>query len=87
MASVDVTGLGEWYKFLDFNALTLLTPGVLGGCTIYFSVRTFRHMAVLPSCILLLMAVFYCVLFTTGTSVQEATENGWIMETVESPSW
>ncbi|KAL7537523.1 hypothetical protein ACHAXR_007882 [Thalassiosira sp. AJA248-18] len=87
MASVDVTGLAEWYKFFNWTALTFLTPGVLGGCTIYFSVRTFRHMAVLPSCIVMLMIAFYGILYATGTSVQEATEIGWINETVDAGSW
>jgi len=87
MASVDVTGLSQWHKFLDRDALILLTPGVIGGCAIYFSVRTLRHMAVLPSSIIMLMVAFYAILWATGTSVQEATENGWINKSVESPSW
>ncbi len=87
MASVDVTGLSQWYKFFDSEALMLLTPGLIGGCAIYFSVRTFRHMAVLPSCIVILLAIFYGTLWATDTTLKEATENGWINETVESPSW
>eukprot|EP00574_Skeletonema_japonicum_P000337 CAMPEP_0201740820 /NCGR_PEP_ID=MMETSP0593-20130828/46498_1 /ASSEMBLY_ACC=CAM_ASM_000672 /TAXON_ID=267983 /ORGANISM="Skeletonema japonicum, Strain CCMP2506" /LENGTH=286 /DNA_ID=CAMNT_0048235141 /DNA_START=1 /DNA_END=861 /DNA_ORIENTATION=- len=84
---VDVTGLSQWYKFLDPDALKLMAPGVLGGCVIYFSVRTFRHMAVLPSTIAMLMVVFYLTLWATGMSVEEATQLGWINPTVESPSW
>ena len=87
MAMVDVTGLSQWYKFLDPDALKLMAPGVLGGCVIYFSVRTFRHMAVLPSTIAMLMVVFYLTLWATGMSVEEATQLGWINPTVESPSW
>eukprot|EP00579_Thalassiosira_antarctica_P017127 CAMPEP_0201946200 /NCGR_PEP_ID=MMETSP0903-20130614/54294_1 /ASSEMBLY_ACC=CAM_ASM_000552 /TAXON_ID=420261 /ORGANISM="Thalassiosira antarctica, Strain CCMP982" /LENGTH=706 /DNA_ID=CAMNT_0048489295 /DNA_START=102 /DNA_END=2222 /DNA_ORIENTATION=+ len=87
MAKLDVTGLAQWYKFLDIDALMLLAPGVIGGCAIYFSVRAFRHMAALPSCIIMLLVVFYSILWATGTSVQEATENGWITESVKSPSW
>ena len=87
MAKLDVTGLAQWYKFLDSDALMLLAPGVIGGCTIYFSARIFRHMAVLPSCIIMLLVVFYSILWATGTSVQEATENGWITESVVAPSW
>ena len=73
MASVDVTGLSQWYKFLDPAALTLMAPGILGGCVIYFSVRTLRHMAVLPSTIAMLMVVFYLTLWAKGMSVEEAT--------------
>ena len=87
MASVNVTGLSQWYKFFNANALILLTPGVLGGCFIYYSVRTFRHMSVLPTCIVMLMVVFYVILFATDSSVQEATENGWINEVAETGAW
>jgi len=87
MASVDVTGVRQWYKFLDAEALMLLIPGVVGGCTIYFSVRASRHMAVLPTCIIMIMVAFYGILWGTGTSVEEATELGWINKTVEAPSW
>ena len=87
MASVDVNGLGQWYKFLDGEALMLLLPGVIGGCLIYYSVRTFRHMSVLPSCILMLMVVFYAILWSTNTTIQDATDNGWINKTVKTGSW
>ena len=88
MAEVNVSGLTEWGKFLDVEALTLMTPGVIGGCSIYYSVRTFRHMAVLPTCIVMLMVMFYGVLRATGTSVRDATEYGWINKNFEqSPAW
>ena len=87
MASVNVTGLSQWYKFFNTDALILLTPGVLGGCFIYYSVRTFRHMSVLPTCIVMLMVVFYVILFATDSNIQEATENGWINETKETGAW
>ena len=87
MASVDVTGIGQWYKFLHPRALMLLTPGVMGGCFIYYSVRSFRHMSVLPSCIVALMVIFYAILWATDSSVQDATDNGWINETVTTDAW
>jgi len=87
MASVNVTGLSQWYKFFNVNSLILLTPGVIGGCFIYYSVRTFRHMSVLPTCIVMLMVVFYVILFATDSNIQEATENGWINETKETGAW
>ena len=87
MARLDIEGLQDWYKFLDREALTLLTPGVLGGFAIYFSVRTFRHMAVLPSSIAMIMVLFYLILWIKGMSVEEATEYGWINKAVDSPSW
>lgn len=87
MSQVDVSGPADWYKFLDRDALVLLAPGVVGGSLIYFTVRIYRHIAVLPSMIVLLMVAFYITLWATGTSVQEATESGWISDSEESPSW
>ena len=88
MAEVDVSGLTEWGKFFDVEALILMTPGVIGGCAIYYSVRTFRAMAVLPTCIVMLMVIFHGILRATGTSVQDATEYGWINKNfMQSPAW
>jgi len=88
MALKDVGGIAQWYKFFDWEALKLLAPGVVGGCVIYYSLRKTRgHMAVLPGSIILLMVIFYVVLWITGTSVEEATEYGWINKAQETPSW
>uniref|UniRef100_A0A7S4EEM5 SLC26A/SulP transporter domain-containing protein n=1 Tax=Pseudo-nitzschia australis TaxID=44445 RepID=A0A7S4EEM5_9STRA len=64
-----------------------ILPGVAGGAFIYISVRKFRHVAVLPLCITLLLVVFYVILLVTGTSIEEATDNGWIRKTEEEPAW
>ncbi|VEU42628.1 unnamed protein product [Pseudo-nitzschia multistriata] len=64
-----------------------ILPGVAGGALIYVSVRKFRHAAVLPSCITLLLVAFYVILLVTGTSVETATENGWIRQTQDEPAW
>lgn len=87
MASVNVAGLMQWYKFLEGEALVLLAPGVLGGVFLYYSVGKFRHMAVLPSCIALLLVVFYTLLYCSGTTLKEAMDNGWINEAMETPVW
>ncbi|KAL7546180.1 hypothetical protein ACHAWF_009520 [Thalassiosira exigua] len=86
-SSADVSNLSEWGAFLEPRALTLAAPGVAGGVVIYAAVRTMRHVAVLPTCVAGLLAGFYGVLWTTGTSVREATEGGWINQTPESPAW
>ncbi len=64
-----------------------LLPGVVGGLFIYVSVRRLRHMAVLPSCILLLLCLFYTALIISGTTVEEATRMGWIRSMERPPSW
>ena len=62
-------------------------PGLLGGLGIYVSASYLKHMAVLPCCILALLLIFYVLLWTTDTSVAEATENGWIRKMHEPPRW
>lgn len=61
-------------------------PGVVGGVFIYTSVQTFRHVAVLPVCIFLLLVVFYAGLAVTGSSIDAATEGGWIRKTDPAPA-
>eukprot|EP00536_Pseudo-nitzschia_multiseries_P005944 jgi/Psemu1/303743/fgenesh1_kg.121_\ len=64
-----------------------ILPGVAGGAFVYISVRKFRHVAVLPLCITLLLVTFYLILLVTGTSIEEATESGWIRQTEDEPAW
>ena len=54
---------------------------------IYYCVGKYRHIAVLPTCIVMLMVIFYTLVWSMGLSVEEVTERGWINETVKSPAW
>ena len=67
--------------------LVHILPGVFGGVFIYFSVRVLRHVAVLPTCILILLLMFYTGLSLTGSSIAQATVNGWIREAEPAPVW
>lgn len=64
-----------------------VAPGVLGGILIYASVRTLRHMAVLPSCICFLMLLFYLILWWQGATIEEVTQLGWIRQMDPPPAW
>lgn len=86
MADVTVVNLFQWYKFMEMKALVHLFPGLIGGVLIYRALRTYRHVMVLPTCIVTLLCVFYTWLWLTGCSVYEATEGGWINKTVDSSS-
>jgi MFS superfamily sulfate permease-like transporter len=44
-------------------------------------------MVVLPTCILLLLLIFYTVLWATNTTVEEATKHGWIRGMDPPPVW
>lgn len=67
--------------------LHLVAPGLFGGVFIYGSVRKLRHVAVLPTCICILLVFFYAGLGATGSSIEQATANGWIRESAPAPIW
>ena len=71
--------LCEQFKFV--------LPGILGGIFIYTSVRTLRHVAVLPVGIIILLVFFYIALAMTGSSIEQATEHGWIRQSEPAPVW
>jgi len=85
MANVQVAGIFEWKQFLQPDAILHLLPGLLFGFIIYILVKTIRHMVVLPVCIASLIVAFYVVLFLTSSSIQEARENGWILQNSHPP--
>lgn len=87
MSAVQVSSLLNWYQFFEGAALRLVLPGILGGLTIYLSVRKLRHMAVLPICVMSILSVFYLILYLTNTSLSEAREEGWINEADSPPVW
>ena len=71
--------------FLD-NIIFVL-PGIMGGILIYVLVRRLRHMAVLPTTIAAIFLTFYAVLYLTKSSVEEATDMGWIPKFDKAPVW
>ncbi|CAJ1969406.1 unnamed protein product [Cylindrotheca closterium] len=64
-----------------------IAPGIAGGLFIYYSVRKLKHVAVLPTTILLLFLIFYASLSMSGCTLKEATEDGWIRKAEPSPVW
>ena len=70
-----------------FENLFFVLPGVLGGAFIYVSVRKLRHVAVLPLCITALLVLFYAILVVTGSTIEDATDQGWIRKSEKVPAW
>lgn len=70
-----------------FDNIEFVLPGIMGGILIYVLVRRLRHMAVLPTAIAVLLLTFYAVLFLTKSSVEEATDAGWIPKVPPAPVW
>lgn len=70
-----------------FGNFPFVLPGVLGGAFIYVSVRKLRHVAVLPLCIIILLVLFYAMLIVTGSTIEDATNAGWIRKSEKAPAW
>lgn len=84
ISGLEIMGGGS---FSPVERLMYITPGIAGGTLIYVSVRKLRHVAVLPLCISFLLASFYIILTVTGTSIETATDNGWIRKSQHEPLW
>lgn len=74
----EITEDGSW---------PFVIPGIFGGIIIYVAVRQLKHVAVLPSCMIALLLLFYLVLWITNSSVQQVSEQGWIRAIQEQPHW
>ena len=61
-------------------------PGLLFAVTLYILLRRFSHFLILPGAIVGGIVVFYVVLLLTGTSVDTAAEQGWLLQTLEGDS-
>lgn len=82
MAGTSDVSIGVVLDKMEF-----VLPGLVGGILLYIAVRNLHHMAVLPMGILLVFTLFYVFLWTTNTSVDEATDNGWIRKMDAPPAW
>lgn len=78
---------GVSFPKLVTNNYLLIAPGIAGGLFIYHSVRNLKHVAVLPTTILILFLIFYGTLGISGYTLEEATEDGWIRKAEPAPVW
>ncbi|GKY95087.1 hypothetical protein MPSEU_000472800 [Mayamaea pseudoterrestris] len=62
-----------------------VAPGIAGGMVIYALVRRYRHMAVLPACIVVMLGIFYMTMWLFGATFDDVTRDGWIRTTDEPP--
>ena len=87
MSNVQVSGILEWYKFGHEKQLMWSLPGILGGLAIYISIRTIKHMAVLPCAVATTIVIFYITLGMNGLSLQDAKNLGWVNPADAPPVW
>lgn len=87
MSNVEVEGIMDWYKFGHMRQILLSLPGLIGGIGIYVSMRTIKHMAVLPCAVTLIIVTFYITLEVGGLSLEDAKEMGWVNHADAPPVW
>jgi len=87
LSGIQVSGILQWYKFMDSTALFLMSPGIIGGLGIYYAVRKIKHMAVLPVSIVLIMMAFYMALKMSGLSLEDAKDIGLMSRADAPPVW
>ncbi len=82
-----MAGVPKVTPTIFWNKIVFILPGLCSGILIYVLVRYLQHMAVLPTCIVILFGIFYLVLWFTNTTVADATQEGWIRPSDPPPSF
>ncbi|KAG1689057.1 hypothetical protein DVH05_002825 [Phytophthora capsici] len=72
----SVQGWAELVK--SSHTLMLLAPGLIGGILLAALTSRFRHFAVFPTCILVLPASFFLVVWISGYSLDDARAAGFL---------
>eukprot|EP00571_Detonula_confervacea_P008034 CAMPEP_0172316884 /NCGR_PEP_ID=MMETSP1058-20130122/29856_1 /TAXON_ID=83371 /ORGANISM="Detonula confervacea, Strain CCMP 353" /LENGTH=901 /DNA_ID=CAMNT_0013031315 /DNA_START=50 /DNA_END=2755 /DNA_ORIENTATION=+ len=78
----SMTELSDWRYLLEPHNLLLATPGLLSAAVLTIISRKAKNDAVLPIAMVIIPATFYAVLFFSGTSLEEARDEGWVGEEV-----
>mmetsp|Transcript_22235 Transcript_22235/g.46182 ORF Transcript_22235/g.46182 Transcript_22235/m.46182 type:complete len:554 (+) Transcript_22235:222-1883(+) len=87
MAGAEVKSPREWGKLVEDDKWVLVLPGIFGGLFIYVMVRRLKHMAVLPTCMIGILAVFYVWMWGSGMGISGARSRGWIGDAEPSGDW
>jgi Sulfate permease family len=82
--SKPMMSIVDWNLLLDPQNLLLAGPGLVAGLILTLTSRLATNSGVLPCVMVIIPAVFYIILWVSGTSLEEAREVGWVGET--SPS-
>ncbi|RLN79409.1 hypothetical protein BBJ28_00005411, partial [Nothophytophthora sp. Chile5] len=85
MTTQSIKEPADWSKMANWDAVLLSAPGLIAGAAIFWVNSRWDHMAVMPSCLLGMLLVFYGLLIVTGTSLDDARAAGWVAEPPPSP--
>lgn len=70
--------LSEYRPFTETGLLAKWLPGLALGLLLVVALRRYSHFLIMPGLLLAATAIFYVVLWITGTSISEATHHGWL---------
>ncbi|DAZ94510.1 TPA: hypothetical protein N0F65_011863 [Lagenidium giganteum] len=78
MSDKTIKEPADWIQLADMRSIVLVMPGVIAGIVIFIVLSHCDHVAVLPGCMLMILAVFYATLLVFGISLEESRQAGWV---------
>ena len=76
--SKSITTLGEWKFLLEPGKILLAIPGLLAGLILTLVSRKATNSGVLPLVMVTIPALFYLLIWQSGSSLEDAREQGWV---------
>ena len=67
---------------VETEFVVLWLPGAVFGMVLYVMMKRYSHHLLIPAAILAAIVLFYLVLMLTGTSIDEATAEGWLLQAI-----
>jgi Sulfate permease family len=76
--SKSITTIGEWKFLLEPGKILLAIPGLLAGLLLTLVSRKATNSGVLPLVMVSIPALFYLLIWQSGSSLDDAREQGWV---------
>lgn len=69
---------GAFTEFLSMNVILHLMPAIIFGVVLFGIEQRISHWMLVPSFLAAAIGLFYLVMWSTGTSIEVATQAGWL---------
>jgi SulP family sulfate permease len=69
---------GNLVSFLTLDAMLHLLPAIIFGVLLFGLEQRITHWLLVPTFLAAAIGIFYLIAFATGTSIEAATQNGWL---------
>ncbi len=81
-----MTGIGfepaKMPKLLEPDILMKWIPGLIFGLALFYFPRWYKHFLTAPAVMTVGLAIFYLQMTITGTSLEQAVTNGWLLKPI-----